>query len=352
MTWPGNTQGLGRHPINADPAIGVAWAPPYEHFHQYVFAGSLVAGRRVLAVEQGRADDALLLATRANEVVVVSSGSAPPKATTPHNATFLHGDLLQLSESAAGRFDVVTCFDAPGGPSDLSKLLGETARVLVPGGILLVSSQTLSAEELTTVVAERFPHHCLWGQTPAIGSLLTQLDSDATHAEVERVVREEGRWRTGVKVDADGYLAVASLQPLPPLPSYAALVDVSHELLHDFERQCFEALESGESLRRRYDDALVALRREQRANERYARQQRQLAEDARGAMADAELWRAHRSELERSFWPAAAKETPSCHGSTCAYRVPATWCSASACARTSSDHTPSGGCPSRFTSRT
>ena len=121
--------------MNADPAIGVAWAPSYEHFDQYLFAGSLVAGRRVLAVEHVRGDDALLLAARADEVVVVTGGSAAPKvAMTPHNVTFLHGDLLHLSESATGRFDVVTCFDAPGSPSDLSKLLGETARVLVPGG--------------------------------------------------------------------------------------------------------------------------------------------------------------------------------------------------------------------------
>ncbi len=334
--------------MNADPAIGVAWAPSYEHFHQYLFAGSLVAGRRVLAVEHVRGDDALLLAARADEVVVVTGGSAAPKvAMTPHNVTFLHGDLLHLSESATGRFDVVTCFDAPGSPSDLSKLLGETARVLVPGGILFVSSQTLSAEELTTVVAERFPHHCLWGQIPAIGSLLTQLGSDATHAEVERVVREEVRWRTGVKVDADKYFA-SSLQPLPPLPSYAALVDASHELLHDLERQCFEAIESGESLRRRYDDALAALRGS-REPTGAARRRRQLAE--REARSDGRRRTLASTPLRaRAFVLAThAKETPNCHGPTS--WVPTTWCSTTICARTSSDRTPSPGCPSRFTSR-
>ncbi len=62
-----------------------------------------------------------------------------------------------------------------------------------------------------------------------------------------------------------------------------------------------EALQNVESIRRRYDEALDSLRRDQRASERYARRQRQLAEDARQAMADAGRWQARCHELEKSL---------------------------------------------------
>ena len=119
----------------------VPWAPVasvvYEHYHRYLWAQPLVAGRRVLDLGSGEGFGAALLADAARQVV----GIDVDERAVEHSRLNYAGPTLQFRAASAtdlagfadGEFDVVVAFEVIEHVADQRQVLSEVARVLAPG---------------------------------------------------------------------------------------------------------------------------------------------------------------------------------------------------------------------------
>ena len=159
-----------------------------EHHARYRLAAQLAAGRTVLDAGCGVGwGTALLLvagARSATGIDISSEAIADAHAREPR-ATFAVGDLrcLPLSDR---RFDLITCFEAIEHVEDPQRAFDELARMLAPGGVLLVSSPNprvyppgnpfhvheFAPEELYEELAARFSSVTLWQQFGFAASVL------------------------------------------------------------------------------------------------------------------------------------------------------------------------------------
>ncbi|HEY7903358.1 MAG TPA: class I SAM-dependent methyltransferase [Casimicrobiaceae bacterium] len=125
---------------------GIAGEIEYEHVHRYAFAAREVAGRRVLDAACGEGYGSALLARTAVTVAAVDIDAA----TLGHAATRYRaiGNLAFHRASVAalpfgdGSFDVVVSFETIEHleAADQPRMLAEFARVLAPGGLLILSA--------------------------------------------------------------------------------------------------------------------------------------------------------------------------------------------------------------------
>ena len=125
---------------------GVAGEIAYEHCHRYAFARRFVDGRRVLDAACGEGYGAALLAGVARSVVGVDVDAAVVAAATARygqrpNLSFEAASVTRLPLADAS-VDAVVSFETiehlPA--ADQPQMLAEFARVLAPGGILILSS--------------------------------------------------------------------------------------------------------------------------------------------------------------------------------------------------------------------
>jgi SAM-dependent methyltransferase/glycosyltransferase involved in cell wall biosynthesis len=123
------------------------WADiAYEHWHRYLIAADLVAGKRVLDVASGDGYGSDLLAGRAAEVVGVDvSAEAVAFATERYprpNLRFLQGSCGRIPVEGSARFDAVVSFETIEhvDVDEQQRFLAEAKRLLVPGGLLVVST--------------------------------------------------------------------------------------------------------------------------------------------------------------------------------------------------------------------
>ena len=175
---------------------GVAGEIAYEHCHRYAFARRFVAGRRVLDAACGEGYGAALLAGVAQSVIgvdieprVVAEASAQYAA--PGNLRFEAASVTRLP-LADGSVDAVVSFETIEHlqASDQPPMLAEFARVLAPGGILILSSPNraeysdarnyanpfhlheLDRDELSERLAAHFPARQWFGQRRYLGSAI------------------------------------------------------------------------------------------------------------------------------------------------------------------------------------
>ncbi len=117
----------------------------YEHWHRYAFADRLVKGKRVLDAACGEGYGSALLARSAASVVGVDIDAA----TIAHARAQYRDARLRFVEGSCtslplpdGAVDVVVSFETiehlP--EADQPAMLAEFARVLAPGGVLVISS--------------------------------------------------------------------------------------------------------------------------------------------------------------------------------------------------------------------
>jgi SAM-dependent methyltransferase len=125
---------------------GIAGEIVYEHAHRYAFARTLVGGKRVLDAACGEGYGSALLAAAASAVIGVDIDAATiAHATAAYrgraNLDFRQGSVTALPLPDAS-VDVVVSFETIEhlAAVDQPRMLAEFARVLAPGGILVLSA--------------------------------------------------------------------------------------------------------------------------------------------------------------------------------------------------------------------
>lgn len=187
------------------PEFWGTWALGAEHHARYRLAAQLAAGRTVLDAGCGVGWGAALLldagARSATGIDISSEAIADARAREPR-ASFAVGDLRALPLSDR-RFDLITCFEAIEHVEDPQRALDELARMLAPGGVLLVSSpnprvyppgnpyhvREFAPEELYGELAARFSSVSLWLQFGFFASVLIEGGSWPAGAEIPMMGR-------------------------------------------------------------------------------------------------------------------------------------------------------------------
>jgi len=168
----------------------------HEHWHRYVFARPFVAGKRVLDVACGEGYGSALLSEAAESVVGVdidAASIAHASAAYSHcrNLRFVEGGAAALPLSPASidaivSFETVEHLDA----ADQRAMIAEFARILAPGGLLILSSPNrpeystarhyanpfhrheLDRDELERLLGAAFPERRWYRQRRYFGSAL------------------------------------------------------------------------------------------------------------------------------------------------------------------------------------
>jgi SAM-dependent methyltransferase len=172
----------------------------YEHWHRYVFASRLAAGKRVLDAACGEGYGAALIARTAASVLGVDIDAASIAHARQRygnrstNLRFEQCDATQL-DLAPGSVDLVVSFETLEHVQAQERLLDGFARVLAEDGVLVISSpdrhaysevagfrnefhtRELDRDELLALLKPRFADVRLYGQKLLFQSAIWSEDS-------------------------------------------------------------------------------------------------------------------------------------------------------------------------------
>ena len=204
-----------------------------EHLHRYAIAQELVKGKKVLDIACGEGYGVNLLAKQAGHVTGVDNdGATIEKAKNKYkagNITFKTGSALQMP-AENNCFDIITCFETLEHLSEHDLLLNELKRVLVKGGILLISTpeklnysdipgyknpyhqKELYGQEFKDLLNRFFTHTCFFSQTSFIGSVLQNETLDGPH---KFYTGDYNDIQKGFAVPVMYWIAIASDRELP-----------------------------------------------------------------------------------------------------------------------------------------
>lgn len=211
----------------------VGGAIELEHQHRYVLAARLVAGRRVLDIASGEGYGSDRLAQAARSVIgvdIAADAVAHARARYPRaNLEFRLGSAADIPVDSAS-VDVVVSFETIEHHDRHERMLEEIRRVLVPGGLLMISSpnrryysveagysnpyhvKELFSDEFEALLRGRFAHVALFGQRVVFGSLVIPR-APGVFSSLAGEVAETGLSRPSYD------LALASDGTLPELPA-------------------------------------------------------------------------------------------------------------------------------------
>lgn len=240
----------------------VPWAPDvqvlYEHYHRYLWAQPLAAGRRVLDIGSGEGYGSALLAETARSVVGIDTD----EPTVEHarlnyengGLTFRVGSATALDGIEDGSVDLVVAFELIEHVDDQAALLAEARRVLQPDGLLLISTperriytdaegrtnpfhvRELSEPEFRDLLRTTFAHVTLFGQRVATGSRIESLQGELDGTSQAFAIEQDGDgWRPAGRMSPLYLVAVASAAELPQLPAASALSDFGLMLMREAE---------------------------------------------------------------------------------------------------------------------
>jgi GT2 family glycosyltransferase/SAM-dependent methyltransferase/glycosyltransferase involved in cell wall biosynthesis len=230
----------------------VPWAPNvqvvYEHYHRYLWARELVTGRKVLDLGSGEGFGSALLRDVAREVV----GIDVDERTVEHSQLNYAGPGLEfrvasatdLSDFPDDSFEAVVAFEVIEHIRDQEAVLSEVARVLAPGGVVIMSTpdrheyseatgqenpfheRELSQDEFRILLGRHFRALEMFAQRTTTGSRIDALSPGAKgeHLAVQ-IERAGDEWRVAGPPAPLYVIAVASDAVLPELPSSSALSD-------------------------------------------------------------------------------------------------------------------------------
>lgn len=234
-----------------------------EHWHRYHFARRWAAGRRVLDVACGEGYGTALLAREAAHVTgvdVAEAAIAHARAAYGGlaNAEFLQGSCERLPLGDAS-VDLAVSFETLEHIEAQEAFVGELARVLRPGGVLLLSCpnrleysdkrgfanefhvRELYRDELARLVAARFPAIDWYGQRPTFYSVIAPELGPGARAAGELLEVAEPRPEEGTPHLASPlYFVLAAARGREALaavpPAVSVLADRDEWVRHDYEK--------------------------------------------------------------------------------------------------------------------
>ena len=304
-------------PWMADPVVN------YEHLHRYRAVTDLVAGRRVIDLASGEGYGSALLGEAAASVIGVDlDHAAVVHASVTYRAPrlrFVEGSIAEVPLRGQ-RFDVVVCFEALEHVEEQDALCAEAARLLVAGGLFVVSTpnrevysegaggfqnpfhvRELDLGEFATLLRRHFAEVRLFGQRVYPVSAIFPLGEPVSGAREYVIAREPGaatfRFADPARKAPRYFIAVASNGSIGAAPG-------PRGYLLDASEQLFEA-------QRRSEGAVVELERHLATREgqvvEVERELQRLARHIGTLEADAAAQRPHIEDLERQL--RAAGET-------------------------------------------
>ena len=169
-----------------------------EHLHRYLLARTLVRHKRVLDIACGEGYGAALLSKSALMVTGVDidddSITHARKTYVGADLNFLRGDATAIPLADAS-VDIVVSFETLEHISDQQRMMTEIKRVLIPGGLLVMSSpdrqeysdvpkysnpfhvKELYRTELEDLISNHFKHSAIYGQRVQYGSIISPLSN-------------------------------------------------------------------------------------------------------------------------------------------------------------------------------
>lgn len=169
-----------------------------EHLHRYLFAKQLSLGKRVLDIASGEGYGSALLAQGAINVVGVDIAAD----AVAHAKAMYQADNLEFKIGSCAAIplpdhsvDIVVSFETIEHHYEHDAMMREIKRVLVPGGLLVISSpdrleysdkpgynnpyhiKELYRAEFKTLLSGYFKHHRIAGQRIVYGSVIFDEDN-------------------------------------------------------------------------------------------------------------------------------------------------------------------------------
>jgi len=243
----------------------------YEHWHRYVFARRIVAGKRVLDAACGEGFGSALLADAAAEVVGIdidatSIEHARERYGARTNLRFRQGDATAL-DVAPGSFDVVVSFETLEHIAAQEHLLAGFARALTDDGVLIVSSpdkheysevagfrnefhvRELYRDELLNLLKPHFPTIRLYGQKLLFQSAVWALDPAGGSCEAWTADKGGGKIAPSLVYAPLYFVAVCARRALPErLPALSLFGDSEESVYAHYNHEVRKNMGAGQRI--------------------------------------------------------------------------------------------------------
>jgi ubiquinone/menaquinone biosynthesis C-methylase UbiE len=239
----------------------------YEHWHRYAFALPLARGRRVLDAACGEGFGSAFLARDATSTLGLDIAPEAVEHATARYAgrqglDFRVGDCTRLDALPDASFDLITSFETLEHVHEQERMLDGFARLLAPGGILLISTpdkrtysdltgfrnehhvRELYLEQFEALLAPRFAQRKLFGQKLLFASAIWQASAGAWSAAT---IDAEGAASDTLDYAPLYYLAACAQtdQALAPLPSLSLFGDTAQSVYAHYEDEIRKGIRAG-----------------------------------------------------------------------------------------------------------
>lgn len=235
-----------------------------EHLHRYEWCTPYVQGKRILDIASGEGYGSYALSRNAAKVTGVDISAeavahAQAKYTDRTNLTFIEGSAANIPLPDVS-VDVVVSFETIEHHDQHEEMMAEIRRVLVPGGLLIMSSpnkkiysdlaggdhnhfhiKELYFSELDDLIRRHFSNVRYYGQRVTATSLMQPLEESVADSVLPYTESSEGiRRQPPSAIEPMYYLAIASNTSLPETESTSAFFSERDNAFYDKQREVLE----------------------------------------------------------------------------------------------------------------